>query len=74
MPGAAAGVMFECALYARAGVGHAEAWRLMSRSCEVPPSLEVFDHVLAELRAKSGLQVSPQWLGSKIASSYQRQL
>jgi len=65
--------MYECARYAAAGVGYAEAWRIMAERCEVPPSLEVFDHVLTMLRGQTRLLVAPEWLAQKIAQSYVRQ-
>lgn len=39
--------------YRRRGSSYAQAWEILAAACDTPPSLEVFEFQLAELRKKT---------------------
>jgi hypothetical protein len=57
--------------YTVRGSAYQIAWRTLVEGCDVPPSLEVFDHELA-LARRGKPMMTPEAQARRLAAAYQR--
>jgi hypothetical protein len=55
--------------YAARGTLYQEAWEVLARGCEIPPSLEQFDHELNE-RRRSNSSLTVVGCARRLADGY----
>jgi hypothetical protein len=57
--------------YEAKGPRYSAARRILERGCEIPPSLEVFEHIL-ETGRKTNPSLTPEGMARRVSESYHR--